>query len=97
MNLINARWDRAHGCTVCVCARMKMTLLSMFVLLLAGMPRAGAYEPLSPAGEIDIARYDWHDTKRDRAVPAKLYSPKAASGPRPIVIFAHGLGGSREM
>ena len=76
---------------------MKMTLLRVCVLLLVGIPLAGGYEPPAPTSEIDSCRYDWHDPKRDRDVPVKLYFPRSASGPRPIVIFSHGLGGSREM
>ncbi|MCX7048763.1 MAG: hypothetical protein NTX50_25160 [Candidatus Sumerlaeota bacterium] len=44
---------------------------------------------------------DWHDDKRNRDVPVKIYYPKrdesssAATALCPIVIFSHGLGGSR--
>lgn len=42
----------------------------------------------------------WHDAKRDRDVPVKIYYPKvtvASKGPSsPVIIFSHGLGGSRE-
>ena len=37
---------------------------------------------------------DWTDDARQRAVPVRLYLPFAA-GPRPLVVFSHGLGGSR--
>lgn len=39
---------------------------------------------------------DWRDTARDRAVPAKIYYPRDAKGPLQIIIFSHGLGGSRQ-
>jgi predicted dienelactone hydrolase len=39
---------------------------------------------------------DWQDTKRNRTVPVKLYLPTSGSAPYPVVIFSHGLGGSRE-
>ena len=32
---------------------------------------------------------------RDRIVPFKLYMPRLTDGPAPVVIFSHGLGGSR--
>jgi predicted dienelactone hydrolase len=38
---------------------------------------------------------DWHDTSRQRAVPVRLYWPVQASGPVPLVVFSHGIGGSR--
>ncbi len=38
---------------------------------------------------------EWSDQQRNRQIPVKLYIPDA-SGPFPLVIFSHGLGGSRE-
>lgn len=38
---------------------------------------------------------DLHDTRRARTLPVKLYLPEAAV-PRGLVLFSHGLGGSRE-
>lgn len=38
---------------------------------------------------------DWHDAGRNRAVPVRLYWPADAAGPVPLVIFSHGIGGSR--
>ncbi|MDP3510221.1 MAG: hypothetical protein Q8T09_19780 [Candidatus Melainabacteria bacterium] len=42
-----------------------------------------------------ISLQDWTDTTRKRAIPIKIYQPKT-TGPWPVVIFSHGLGGSRE-
>ncbi|MCE9523145.1 MAG: hypothetical protein K8S25_12035 [Alphaproteobacteria bacterium] len=40
---------------------------------------------------------DWTDTARsNRDVPFKIYYPPQAQGPRPVVIFSHGLGGNRD-
>lgn len=39
---------------------------------------------------------DWRDPARDRRVPVKLYLPQGGPGPWPVVIFSHGLGGSRD-
>jgi predicted dienelactone hydrolase len=57
-------------------------------------------------GEQDFAvqYFDWVDDARPptpRAVPAKLYLPKSAAStqgaaPLPLIVFSHGLGGSRE-
>jgi fermentation-respiration switch protein FrsA (DUF1100 family) len=42
----------------------------------------------------------WHDAKRNRDVPVKIYYPKATATQEPqsfpVIIFSHGLGGSRE-
>jgi dienelactone hydrolase len=41
---------------------------------------------------------DWFDAQRQRRVPAKLYLPTgtATPGSLPLVVFSHGIGGSRE-
>jgi len=53
--------------------------------------------------EVDAAlfttqSFDWIDNQRQRRVPAKLYLPTArtAEGSVPLVVFSHGIGGSRE-
>lgn len=40
---------------------------------------------------------DWFDAARQRAVPVRLYLPQGASAqkPVPLVVFSHGIGGSR--
>lgn len=44
--------------------------------------------------------FDWQDGTRQRSVPARLYLPVqtdgAAGRPVPLVVFSHGIGGSRE-
>ena len=44
----------------------------------------------------DFVRLDWKDPARDRNVPAKIYLPTEGAGPFPVIIFSHGLGGTRE-
>lgn len=40
---------------------------------------------------------DWKDAKRDgREVPVRFRLPESGKGPFPIIVFSHGLGGSRE-
>lgn len=53
------------------------------------VPAPAAYE---------IRYFDWVDGDRQREVRAKLYLPPPAAGgaPLPLVVFSHGLGGSRE-
>lgn len=45
----------------------------------------------------DNVKYDeWTDPNRQRTVAVKIYMPKSGNAPFPVVIFSHGLGGSRE-
>src|SRR2546426_9311771 len=73
-----------------------LVLGSSFVL--AHLLRAAQppYSPPAPTNEVASLKHDWHDAKRDRAVPVKIYFPKEGRGPFPIVLFSHGLGGSRD-
>jgi predicted dienelactone hydrolase len=43
-----------------------------------------------------IVYQDWQDAQRGRTIPIKIYLPKSGAAPYPVVIFSHGLGGSRE-
>lgn len=44
----------------------------------------------------DYVRIDWKDASRDRQVLVKIYFPSEAAGPFPVILFSHGLGGTRE-
>jgi len=55
-----------------------------------------AYQPPEPNLPVATISTTWHDSARNRDVPVKIYYPKKGSGPFPIIIFSHGLGGSRE-
>lgn len=49
------------------------------------------------ASSSKILHQSWHDAKRNRDIPIKIYLPSgSASSPHPVVIFSHGLGGSVE-
>lgn len=39
---------------------------------------------------------EWHDATRNRDVPAKIYYPRTGTGLFPVIVFSHGLGGSRD-
>ncbi|MFH1264798.1 MAG: hypothetical protein ABIK89_03680 [Planctomycetota bacterium] len=45
---------------------------------------------------VQTANHDWTDDVRQRDVPVKIYYPKTGEGPLPVILFSHGLGGSRE-
>ncbi len=83
--------------------------LSLFLLSLAIPLPVFSEESAAPAstspgreyrepGAFEVATrlVEWRDESPDRAVPAKLYFPKDAPGPFPVIIFSHGLGGSRD-
>lgn len=51
----------------------------------------------APPFTVDTIFGEWTDTARaGRVVPYKIYLPREGQGPRPIVIFSHGLGGNRD-
>jgi len=62
---------------------------------------AAAYLPLGRASELSppsrAVDLDWVDTRRERPIPCRLYLPAltAESTKLPLVVFSHGLGGSR--
>jgi dienelactone hydrolase len=49
------------------------------------------------SAEVAALDLDWEDAARKRPVPVRLYLPAGASAARPVplVVFSHGLGGSR--
>ena len=63
--------------------------------VLAGKQIA-AYNALPGSYAVETAAYNWVDKDRNREVPAKIYFPKIGRGPFPVIIFSHGLGGSRD-
>jgi len=54
------------------------------------------YDPLSWAGEVELETIerDARDEERERELPLLIYPPATAE-PAPVVLFSHGLGGSR--
>jgi dienelactone hydrolase len=56
-------------------------------------------ESTEVAASLYVSRnFDWVDATRSRPVPVKLYLPAAqpSGSALPLVIFSHGIGGSRE-
>jgi predicted dienelactone hydrolase len=51
----------------------------------------------SDASAFTVHDLDWQDSTRNRPVPVRLYQPLGASSanPVPLVLFSHGIGGSR--
>jgi dienelactone hydrolase len=46
--------------------------------------------------QVETTTDQWLDNTRDRQVPVRLYFPQSGKGPLPIIVFSHGLGGSRD-
>lgn len=69
----------------------------------AGSPREVALAqavPMPDNSQYETRYLDWSDNTRQRTVAAKLYLPTKACTPQcapaPLLVFSHGLGGSRE-
>ena len=88
----------------------RLSLATFAAMILAGAGRAEIPPALPPDAkpaaatsskdlgplEVETALYDWTDAARSRQVPVKVYYPKTGQGPYPVIIFSHGLGGSRD-
>ncbi len=73
-------------------------LRACVILVLAGLSsvEAKGYDPLvvDPNFQAQVRDLTVHDASRNRDIPVRLYLP-ANEQPAPIVLFSHGLGGSR--
>ncbi len=58
---------------------------------------AAAFARWSERGPQEFATFteEWRDEARERVVPVKWWHP-VGGGPFPVVLFSHGLGGTRE-
>lgn len=72
---------------------MHSLLIATMLALSADDSLAEKFKSAGPH-EVETVLEDWKDATRDRIVPVKIYLPKA-KGPFPVIIFSHGLGGSR--
>jgi predicted dienelactone hydrolase len=55
-----------------------------------------SYDPLKvKEGAIISKTFEVKDVSRDRVVPVRIYLPET-DGPAPVILFSHGLGGSRD-
>ena len=46
--------------------------------------------------KVETIKYEWKDAKRNRDLPVKIYYPVTEDKVWPVIIFSHGLGGSRD-
>src|ERR1039457_3814826 len=75
----------------------KIWFVLQLALMFAGAGRAQGYDPLFANLAALPAPLDFtaHDAARNRDVTIRVYLP-ANAAPAPVVLFSHGLGGSRE-
>jgi predicted dienelactone hydrolase len=80
--------------------RRRFAGCSLALGLLLALPAAAqlpddAAEPAAPLPATRMVEFDWHDPLRGRAVPVRLYLPAEPAARVPLVVFSHGIGGSR--
>jgi predicted dienelactone hydrolase len=75
---------------------VSVRFLCLALSLSAGNVCAGNYDPLAvdPAFQPAHADLTVHDAARNRDIPIRVYLP-ANTTPEPVLLFSHGLGGSR--
>ena len=76
-----------------------LCMLAISLLLFAAQAVAAevSYDPRAISVRLtpEILDLTVHDAERDRDIPIRIYVPSEKS-PVPVVLFSHGLGGSRE-
>ncbi len=76
----------------------RRALLQGLVCTVALAALAGRSLRAAEPGEFEFIDLDWADSARQRAVPVRLYLPARPAGKSkrpPLVVFSHGIGGSR--
>lgn len=66
-----------------------LSLIAYCLVLLAPLSSAAETKP------VEELRFEPTDAERERTVPVKVYLAESDK-PQPVVLFSHGLGGSRE-
>jgi predicted dienelactone hydrolase len=76
--------------------RFPALILSSMLPLSAAKEVAADYDPLKvPEITIESKALEVNDSKRGRVLPLRVYPP-VSSEPAPVILFSHGLGGSRD-
>jgi dienelactone hydrolase len=71
-------------------------LLILTCLMAVAGTDATAYKGKAGPFPVEEILLEWKDARRNRSVPVKIYRPKKEEGAFPLIVFSHGLGGSRE-
>jgi predicted dienelactone hydrolase len=76
--------------------RLLAAAVPLVWLALGGTVRAQDYDPLvvNPSFHPSHVDLTLHDAARHRDIPLRVYLP-GQSRPAPLILFSHGLGGSR--
>lgn len=76
---------------------MKRLLLLCLLPFLRLPVRAAEPLPYAAPGPAKVATLEetWIDAARQREIPVKIYYSQTAAAPAPVIVFSHGLGGSR--
>jgi predicted dienelactone hydrolase len=76
-------------------SRLTAVALPLLLAIPAGAC-ASSYDPLEVQAAARPSHLDvtMHDAARDRDIPLRVYLP-ANTAPAPVILFSHGLGGSR--
>lgn len=87
--------NMSRRATLAACASVALGVL------LAGQPARAVAQALAEAATASTGystlEFEWTDATRQREVPVRLYLPKSAGADTqvPLVVFSHGIGGSR--
>jgi predicted dienelactone hydrolase len=74
---------------------MMRHLITLLVCLGLSLSARG-YDPLAVPSEAILSKtFDVKDAKSGRVLPIRVYLPKSEK-PAPVILFSHGLGGSRD-
>jgi predicted dienelactone hydrolase len=80
--------------------RRRLILLpAFFIIILSASSAAQTIYNSAAPGKlyfVETIKYEWQDAKRNRPVPVKIYYPVTQGESLPVIIFSHGLGGSRD-
>jgi predicted dienelactone hydrolase len=76
-------------------ARVWTVAVLGMALLAAAAAGAADYKPGSGPYRVRTTDYEWRDTARNRIVPVRIHAPDDPGHLFPVVVFSHGLGGSR--
>jgi predicted dienelactone hydrolase len=67
------------------------------MLVASSLLRAEPYKEAAGPHKVETLNADWTDAARQRTLPVKIYYPTDLEAPAPVILFSHGLGGSREV
>lgn len=79
------------------CCALYMLTVSFVLFAVQVIAAGSAYDPLAIPAQFtpEIVDLTVCDAERQRNIPIRVYLP-AEKSPAPVVLFSHGLGGSRE-